>query len=174
MSLEQLLKDTIMDVPDFPINGIVFKDITPILHHAEVLVRVIDALAEHYADKDISRIVGVESRGFIFGTALAYAMNKGFVLVRKPGKLPRKTLSVTYELEYGTDTLEIHEDALDKGERVVLIDDLLATGGTACAACELIERIGAEVVECAFVVELTFLKGRERIAGHEIHSIVRY
>jgi len=174
MSLEQHLKNTIVDVPDFPIEGILFKDITPILGDPDSLRRVIDALAEHYEGKNISRFVGIESRGFIFGTALAYAMNKGFVLVRKPGKLPRETVSVSYDLEYGQDTLEIHGDDLKEGERVVIIDDLLATGGTANAACELVEKVGGEVVECAFIIELSFLNGRERLPGRPIHSIVTY
>jgi adenine phosphoribosyltransferase len=174
MSLEQHLKNTIVDVPDFPIEGILFKDITPILSDPESLRMVIDALVDHYKDMNVSRFVGIESRGFIFGTALAYAMNKGFVLVRKPGKLPRDTVSVSYDLEYGQDTLEIHGDDLKKGERVVVIDDLLATGGTANAACELVEKVGGKVVECAFIIELSFLEGRKLLSGRKIHSIVTY
>ncbi len=174
MSLEQHLKETILDVPDFPIAGIVFKDITPILHDAETLARVIEALAARYEGERISRIVGIESRGFIFGTALALAMKKGVVLVRKPGKLPRATRSVSYALEYGTDTLEIHADALEAGERVLIIDDLLATGGTAAAACELVEGLGAEIAGVAFVVELSFLGGRAKLEGRPIHSLVTF
>jgi adenine phosphoribosyltransferase len=172
--LKTLLEAHLRDVPDFPKPGIVFKDITPVLENAECLKAIIDHLAQTYADAGIDRIVGVESRGFIFGTALAYAMGLGITLVRKPGKLPSKTESVSYELEYGTDELQIHTDALQPGQRVLIVDDLLATGGTAAATIELIEKLGAEVAGCAFVIELEFLEGAARLAPKPIHSILTY
>ena len=159
------LNKMIGDVPDFPKPGIIFKDITPVLKNPDTFKKVIDTFQEHYQNLDFDYIVAVESRGFIFGAALAQKMGKGMLLVRKPGKLPRKTLKETYELEYGTDTLEIHQDDIKPGDKVIIMDDLLATGGTAQAAIDLCRELGAEVAEAAFVIELGFLPGREKIEG---------
>ncbi len=172
--LTERLRAKIRDIPDFPKPGIVFKDITPLLSDVHSFQAAIDGLARRYADKAVDYVVGVESRGFIFGAALAYRIDAGFVPVRKKGKLPYKTESVEYDLEYGTDSVEIHQDAVHQGSRVLVVDDLLATGGTARATCDLVEKTGGRVVECAFVVELTFLKGREKLKGHEIFSLIQY
>lgn len=170
----EVIKRVIRDVPDFPKPGIVFKDITPILQDAAVFQQTIQALVQRYQGRDFDKIAGIESRGFLFGSALSYALGKGFVLVRKKGKLPWKTVSMSYDLEYGTDTIQMHEDAVRPGEKVLLVDDLLATGGTSLAACELVEKMGGKIAECCFVVELDFLKGRERLKGKEIFSLVHY
>jgi adenine phosphoribosyltransferase len=163
----------IRDIPDFPKPGIVFKDITPLLSDAGAFRAMIEGLVEPYrGGADV--VLGVESRGFIVGAAAAYALGTGLALVRKRGKLPYRTLAATYDLEYGTDTLEIHDDALGRDQRVLLIDDLLATGGTASAACELVERCGGRVIACAFVIELAFLPGRARLAGRDVTSLIRY
>ena len=167
------LKTFIRDVPDFPKPGIVFKDITPLLTNGPAWRQVIDQLADRYRNK-IDIILGIESRGFIFGSALAYALGCGHALVRKPGKLPASTLEASYELEYGTDTLEIHRDAFPPNSRVLLIDDLLATGGTAHAAISLGGKLQADIVEAAFLVELSFLGGRERLAPCGVFSCIRY
>ena len=167
-------KRKIRDIPDFPKPGIVFKDITPLLGDVRAFQSVIDAFARRYAEKSIDLVAAVESRGFIFGSALAYRIDAGFVPVRKKGKLPYKTESVEYALEYGTDRIEIHQDAVHKGSRVLVIDDVLATGGTAKAACDLIEKVGGKIVECAFVLELGFLNGREKLKGHELYSLIQY
>lgn len=174
MSIEALIKDHIKDVPDFPKPGIIFKDITPLLSNPEVLASIIDHLAEKFADAGITHLAGVESRGFIFGTALAYKMGVGLILVRKPGKLPRETHSVSYELEYGTDTLEVHKDDLGEGDKVLLIDDLLATGGTAEAAGRLIKATGAEIAGLCVIIELAFLNGRDRLGTLPVHSLATY
>ncbi len=168
------LKKKIRDIPDFPKQGIVFKDITPLLADVKSFQRVIDLFAKKYADKFIDAIVAVESRGFMFGAALAYRIDAAFIPVRKRGKLPYKTESVEYALEYGTDVIEMHQDALHKGSRVLIVDDLLATGGTAKAACDLVEKMGGTVVECTVVIELTFLKGREKLKGREVFSLIQY
>lgn len=168
------IKKVIRDVPDFPKPGIIFKDITPILQDPAVFQKAVQALVQRYQGKDFDKIAGVESRGFLFGTALSYALNKSFVLVRKKGKLPWKTVSMTYDLEYGSDTIQMHEDAIHPGEKVLLVDDLLATGGTALAACDLIEKMNGKVFECSFIVELDFLKGREKLKGKEIFSLVHF
>ncbi len=168
------LSSIIRNVPDFPKPGIQFKDITTLLLHGEAFKEIIDGWKERYAGQKVDAIVGAEARGFIFGAALAYAMELPFVPVRKPGKLPAETIAESFELEYGTDTLEVHVDALEKGDRVVLVDDLLATGGTMEAMCRLVERLGAEVVEIAFVVELPPLKGRDKLAGYPIHVLVEF
>ncbi len=168
------LRDLIVDVPGFPKPEIVFKDITPLLHSPSGLALAVDSIASQYAERSIEIVAAVEARGFIFGTAVAYRMGIGFVPIRKPGKLPRKTVSATYELEYGTDTVEMHTDAVESGTKVLLVDDLLATGGTIEACCRLVEEVGAEVVACSFVVELDFLKGRDRLKGREIFSLVHY
>jgi adenine phosphoribosyltransferase len=168
------LKQKIRDVPDFPKPGIVFKDITPLLSDVKSFQEVIDTLARRYAQKSVDAVVAVESRGFIFGAALSYRIDAGFVPVRKKGKLPYKTESVEYALEYGTDKIEMHHDAIHKGSRVLVIDDVLATGGTAKATCDLVEKMGGQVIECAFVIELGFLNGREKLKGREIFSLIQY
>lgn len=168
------LRSKIRDVPNFPKEGIIFKDITPLLADPRSFQLVIDTFAKRYAQKGIDCVVAVESRGFIFGAPLAYRLDAGFIPVRKRGKLPYKTQSVQYSLEYGTDTIEVHQDAIHQGSRVLLIDDLLATGGTAKATCELVEKSGGVVVECAFVIELGFLQGREKFKGYEIFSLIQY
>lgn len=168
------LASTIRNVPDFPKPGIQFKDVTTLLQQPEAFRQVIDTWKERYANKQIDAIVGAEARGFIFGAALAYAMDLPFIPVRKPGKLPAETLSEEFELEYGTDKMEIHTDALEKGARVLMVDDLLATGGTMAAMCKLVERLGAEVVEIAFVVELPPLKGRDKLTGYPVSTLVEF
>jgi adenine phosphoribosyltransferase len=167
-------KSLIRDVPDFPKKGIVFKDITPLLKDPKGFQMVIGTLADRYKTKNINSIVAMESRGFIFGGALATQLGASFVPVRKPGKLPWKTLRETYDLEYGKDTLEIHEDSVGKGDRVLILDDVLATGGTAAATIKLVERAGGEVVEAAFVIHLSFLKGQEKLKSTPFFSIIQY
>ncbi|AKU92602.1 adenine phosphoribosyltransferase [Vulgatibacter incomptus] len=168
------LRERIRDVVDFPHEGIVFKDITPLIADPVAFRTAIDRLAEAISGEDVDRIVGIEARGFIFGSALACVMGKGFSIVRKPGKLPWRTDREEYSLEYGKSVLEIHEDAVQAGERVVIVDDLLATGGTAGAASRLVERRGGVVTSLAFVVELAFLGGREQLEGRRVHSLVEY
>lgn len=168
------LKKSIRDVPDFPKKGILFKDITTLCKDPLMFQRMVDMLGHRYLTKDIDLVVGIEARGFIIGAALAYKLGVGVVLVRKPGKLPHKTHKASYSLEYGTDTLEIHQDAIEKGQRVVIADDLLATGGTAGAVVGLVDKMGGTIVECAFVVELDELKGRDRLAPHPVFSLVKY
>lgn len=169
------VKSKIRDIMDFPVKGIVFKDITTVLRDKEGFKAIIDFMVNKFADKKIDYIAGIESRGFIFGAALAYELGAGFVPLRKPGKLPGETISESYELEYGTDTLQIHKDAIEPGKRVLVMDDLLATGGTASAACNLIKKTGAEVVAAAFVIELKDLKGRDKISSDvETVSMVVY
>jgi adenine phosphoribosyltransferase len=161
-------------VPDFPEEGIQFRDMTPLLHDHRLFGEVTDYFRRRYQGEGIDQIAAIESRGFIFGSALAPALGVAMSLVRKPGKLPREVHRAEYELEYGKDTLEIHTDAIDPGERVVVIDDLLATGGTCSATVDLIESCGGEVVECGFLLELGDLDGRERLSGYDVHSIVNY
>lgn len=168
------LKDCIRDVPNFPKEGIIFKDITTLLKDPEAFRHAIDELAKGFLDKKIDQVVGVEARGFIFGGALAYKLGAGFIPVRKKGKLPSKTKRISYDLEYGTDTLEIHEDAIKQGMRVLIVDDVLATGGTIKAVTELVEAQGAEIVNIAFLVELEFLKGKNKLKGRDIVSVIRY
>ncbi len=171
----QSIKNSIRNVPDFPKKGIQFKDITTALKDAEILKEILDTCAQHYRDKKIDYVVGIESRGFIFGTALAYLLNCGFIPVRKPGKLPAKVISQEYELEYGTDRIEMHADALTKGDNVLIVDDLLATGGTAKAAADLVQKTGAKVVEFAFVIELNDLHGRDKLTPiADVYSLVQY
>jgi len=170
---ESELKARIRDIPDFPKAGILFRDITPLLADAAAWHATVDAFVQRYRDK-VDVVLGIESRGFIVGSAVAYGLGRGIALVRKPGKLPYQTHSASYELEYGRDTLEIHRDALSKGHRVLVIDDLLATGGTASAAVELVQRCGGNVVACAFIIELAFLGGRKRLEGQEVFSLLRY
>lgn len=168
------LKTLIREVPDFPKKGILFYDITTLLKDKLGLALLIDSLAEHYLARDIDLVLGMEARGFIFGPAVAYRLNAGFVPVRKPGKLPAATTKYNYALEYGTNTLEIHQDAIAKGQRVVIVDDLLATGGTAEATAKLAESLGAEIVGLGFVVELDFLKPREKLKNYEVFSLLHY
>jgi adenine phosphoribosyltransferase len=170
MNLEQYFRD----IQDFPKQGILFKDITPLLLNAEAREKMTEKLLLTLKDRKIDKVVGVESRGFFFGTLLAQKLNAGFVPVRKPNKLPYETISATYELEYGQDTLEIHTDAIQKGDKVLIHDDVLATGGTAKAVCELVERLGGEIVQCNFLIELSFLNGREKIKGNEIFAAITY
>lgn len=170
----KLLSDNLREVIDFPKPGIVFKDITPLLANPEAFTTAIDLFAEHYASQHPDCIVGIESRGFIFGAALAARMTTSFVPARKPGKLPASTDRVSYELEYGTDALEMHTDAIPEGAKVLVIDDLIATGGTAQAACELARRQGGKVIGAAFVIELGFLNGRERLSDTPIFSLLSF
>ncbi len=169
-----LLKKLIREVPDFPKKGILFYDITTLLKDRVGFARLIDALSEHYIGKDIDLVVGMEARGFIFGPALAYRLNAGFVPVRKPGKLPAETLKISYDLEYGSNALEVHKDAIKEGQRILIVDDLLATGGTAAATADLARRLGAQISGLAFVVELDFLKGREKLANYDVFSLLHY
>lgn len=169
-----MIEQYIRDVPDFPKEGIVFKDITPLLQSADGLAETIDLMAAVVDSGDFDLVCGIESRGFIFGTALAYKLEKGFIPIRKPKKLPWKTASEEYDLEYGKDTIEIHVDAVQPGQRVLLVDDLLATGGTMAAALKLIRQLGAEPVACAFVIELGFLEGRSKLGEVPIHSLITY
>jgi adenine phosphoribosyltransferase len=168
------LRDYIRDVPDFPKPGIVFKDITPLLVDPRAFDRAVTELAEHARRLEVELIVSAEARGFIFGGALARELGVGFVPARKPGKLPRETISVQFQLEYGLDELELHADALTGGTRVLIHDDVLATGGTAKAKIDLVEQLGGVVAGCAFVVELAFLPGREALAGYDVSALVRY
>jgi len=168
------LKKLIREVPDFPKKGILFYDITTLLKDKVGLATLIDALAEHYMKQDVDLVLGMEARGFIFAPALAYRLNAGFVPLRKPGKLPAATVKFDYALEYGTNTLEIHKDAIEKGQRVLIVDDLLATGGTASATAKLASSLGAEIAGLAFVVELDFLKGREHLTGYDVFSLLHY
>lgn len=168
------LKRWIRDVRDFPKPGIMFRDITPLLSDPAAFREVIRRMADHFRDRQISAIAAAEARGFIFAAPLALELNAAFVPVRKPGKLPFDTQSFHYELEYGKDTLEMHTDAVRPGDRVLLVDDLLATGGTIGACARLAERSGATVIGCAFLIELTFLKGRQRLAPHEVFSLIQY
>lgn len=168
------LKSRIRDIPDFPKPGIVFKDITTLLQDFDAFQLSINMLAKQHQNNKIDKVAGIEARGFVFGAAVAYAMNTGFIIIRKPGKLPYQTVKQTYELEYGTDEIEIHEDAIKSGERILLIDDLLATGGTMAAAAELINKVGGEIVGISFVIELTFLHGREKLKDYNIHSLIEY
>jgi len=168
------LKAVIRDIPDFPKEGILFKDITPLLASPQAFTTTLDLFAEQWAGQRVDAIVGIESRGFIFGAALAARMSASFVPARKPGKLPAETDRVEYALEYGTDALEMHTDALKEGDRVVVIDDLMATGGTAAAAVELCARRGAEVLGCGFVIELSFLNGRAKLGDVPVTSLVVY
>jgi len=168
------LKKLIREVPDFPKPGILFYDITTLLKEPAGLRAVINGLKDHYRDARVDVVLGIEARGFIFAPALAYALGAGFVPVRKPRKLPAETVRVTYDLEYGTDTLEMHKDAVSGGARVLIVDDLLATGGTAAATARMVESAGGEVVGVGFVVELAFLNGRARLAGREVFSLLQY
>jgi adenine phosphoribosyltransferase len=168
------LKSTIRTVPDFPVKNIMFRDITTLIQNPEAFREANDQFYNRYKDLKIDKVAGIDARGFIFGAILAYRLNIGFVPVRKKGKLPFKTVSEKYSLEYGTAEIEIHEDAILPGERIVLVDDLIATGGTVATAIKLIEKLGGKIVECAFVIELPDLKGRDVIKNYNIHSLVEF
>jgi adenine phosphoribosyltransferase len=168
------LKAYIREVPEFPKPGILFYDITTLLKDPLGLRMTIDRFAWIFAHREIDKVVGIESRGFMFGPSLAYALNAGFVPVRKPGKLPAETLSRTYDLEYGSGRLEIHRDAIEPGERVLIVDDLIATGGTALATAKMVEELGGVVEALGFIIELTFLPGRQTLDGYEVHSLLQY
>lgn len=174
MSLQNI-KNSIRNIPDFPQKGIQFKDITTALKNAEILREILNICAQHYKNKKIDYIIGIESRGFIFGTALAYILGCGFIPVRKPGKLPAEVISQEYDLEYGTDRIEIHADALNKGDNVLIVDDLLATGGTAKAAADLVQKLEARIAGFAFVIELNDLHGRDKLQSiADVYSVVQY
>jgi len=168
------LKELIREVPDFPKPGILFYDLTTLLKDPAGFHSLVDKLCGHYAGKHVDAVIGIEARGFILAPALAFRLDVGFVPVRKPGKLPGKTASVTYQLEYGTDTLEIHQDAIKPGQRVLISDDLLATGGTAAATVALVRKVGGEIAGASFAVELTFLNGRARLPGIDVFSMIQY
>lgn len=168
------LKRLIREVPDFPKPGINFYDITTLLKDPEGLGSIIEALRRHYEKKNVRTVAGIEARGFIFAPALAYALNAGFVPIRKPNKLPAATERIEYALEYGTDAVEVHRDAISPGQNVLIVDDVLATGGTAAAAAKLVEKLGGKVAGLGFVIELDFLKGRGRLAGYDVDSLIHY
>ena len=168
------LKSFIRNVPDFPKPGIGFKDITTLLIDGPAFREAVDLLAERFQNQEIKKVVGIESRGFVFGSVIAYKWGVGFVPVRKPGKLPAETISEEYDLEYGTDSLEIHRDAITPGEKVLIVDDLLATGGTAQATVNLINRLGGEIAGIAFLIELSFLNGRQKLNGYDVLSLMEY
>jgi adenine phosphoribosyltransferase len=169
-----MLEQYIRNIVDFPKPGIQFKDITPLLASPEATKACLQSLLNNLKDKNITKVVGIESRGFFFATLLAQELNAGFIPVRKPNKLPFDTLSATYELEYGSDTLEIHTDAIQKGDRVLIHDDVLATGGTAKAVCELVEQLGGKIIQMNFIMELSFLNGREKIKGQDVFAAITY
>jgi len=168
------LQKAIRTVPDFPKKGIMFRDITTLLKDRVAFRQAVDALVQHYAGQPIDKVVSIESRGFVLGAPLAYRLDAGFVPVRKPGKLPAETLREEYALEYGTDAVEVHRDAISRGEKVLVLDDLLATGGTAHAACRLIERLGGSITGVCFLIELAFLHGRDRLKSYDVYSVIRY
>ena len=168
------LDQFVRDVKDFPKDGITFKDIAPLLQDHKGLSMCLSELKSRVPNGQIDKVIGIESRGFLFGTMLAKRLNAGFVLARKPGKLPYKTISQSYELEYGDDAVEIHIDAIEEGERVLVHDDVLATGGTAQAVCKLVEQLGGEVVQCNFIMELGALRGRDKLIGYDVQAILRY
>jgi adenine phosphoribosyltransferase len=172
--MELLAKRLIRDIKDFPKAGIVFKDIAPVLYDPEAFREVVDRMLAYARDRNVDAVVGIESRGFIFAAPLALALNAGFVPVRKLGKLPGETLRTEYSLEYGTNTVEMQKDAVKSGQRVLIVDDLLATGGTSAAAAELVEKLGGEIVGMVYLVELGFLNGREALQGYDIHSLIEY
>ena len=168
------LEHYIRDIKDFPKEGILFKDITPLLNDRKAMTMCLNSLLDLLKDKTIDKVVGIESRGFFFGTLLAQELNAGFIPVRKPGKLPYDTISETYALEYGTDTLEMHKDAIKKGDRILIHDDVLATGGTAKAVCNLVEQLGGQIVQCNFIMILDFLNGRQLLDKYDLQSVLTY
>lgn len=171
---KNIIKNSIRTIPHFPKQGIMFRDITTLLQDPVAFKKTCDSFYKRYKDMNIDVVVGIESRGFVFGAVLAYMLGVGFVPARKPGKLPYKTIKEEYELEYGKNTIEIHEDSIKKGQKVLIVDDLIATGGTIGAAIKLVEKLGGKVVECCFVVELPELKGREKMKGHSIFNLVDF
>jgi len=173
-TIESYLKDKIRNIPDWPRKGVIFRDITTVLKDPDAFKRAIDGICDILKERDFSSIAAVESRGFIFGATLAYKMGKGFIPIRKPGKLPSETISQSYELEYGKDTLEMHKDAIAKRERVIILDDLIATGGSAQATASLIEQLGGKVDAIVFLIELEFLNGRKKLEGYDIFSVIKY
>ena len=168
------IKKTIRTIPHFPMKGIMFRDITTLLKDANAFKETIDALVERYRYQSFDVVAGIESRGFIIAGVIAYLLGKGFIPIRKPGKLPAETYRVDYELEYGNDAIEMHKDSVNQGSRVLIVDDLLATGGTMKAACEIIEKAGGDVVECAFIVDLPDLKGREKLKDYQVFTLVEF
>jgi adenine phosphoribosyltransferase len=170
MDLARLVRS----IPDFPIKGILFRDITTLIRDGEALQETIDTMVEHYIDTDIDVVAAIEARGWIFGSPLAYELGAGFVPIRKPSKLPAEKISVSYSLEYGVNTLEMHKDAIAPGTKVLIVDDLLATGGSAKAACQLIEKLGGQVVGLAFLIELVDLKGRDKLKGYDIYAMIPF
>ncbi|MEM9445682.1 MAG: adenine phosphoribosyltransferase [Verrucomicrobiota bacterium] len=171
---KERIKSAVRDIPDFPIEGVVFKDITPILENADLFRLIISLLSERYKSKSIERVVAIDARGFLIGSALAYVLGVGVAIVRKKGKLPHRTISASYSLEYGEATVEMHEDSIEEGQRVLIIDDVLATGGTMGASIDLVQRLGGKVVECAFLMELGFLNGRKKLGDQPVFSILEY
>lgn len=168
------LKDLVRDVPDFPKKGIIFKDITPLLQNPQGLRTAVGIISDYYKNKKIDIVVGAEARGFILAPTIAFNLGAGFTPIRKPGKLPYEKMSMSYALEYGTDVLEIHKDGIGKGQQVLMVDDLLATGGTMSACCKLVESLGGRVVGCAFLIELTFLNGKKKLTPYDIFSVIKY
>jgi adenine phosphoribosyltransferase len=168
------IKSKVRSIPDWPIKGVIFRDITTLLQDPLAHREICSIFYNRYANENINKIVGIDARGFLFGSVLAYKLERGFIPIRKNGKLPYKTISESYTLEYGEETIEIHEDAIEKGDRVVIIDDLMATGGTITAAANLVEKLGGEILECAFVVELPDLKGREKLGNRKVFSIIEF
>ena len=168
------IKSKVRSIPDWPIKGVIFRDITTLLQDPKAHREISTIFYNRYADQNVDKIVGIDARGFLFGSVLAYKLDVGFIPIRKKGKLPYKTIGEAYTLEYGEETVEIHEDAFSRGERVVIIDDLMATGGTIAAAASLVQKLGAEIIECAFVLELPDLKGREKLGNQKVFSIVEF
>jgi len=164
----------IRDIPDWPVKGVLFKDITTLLRDPDAFQEAVDGLVDHYIDQEVDIVAAIEARGFIFGAPLAYELAAGFVPIRKPGKLPHEKISASYTLEYGTNTLEMHKDAIRPGQRVLLVDDVLATGGSAKAAVELIEKVGGKVVGIVFLADLTYLKGMEKLRGYSVFSLLKF
>ena len=174
MEIKDSIIKAVRDVPDFPVKGVIFKDITPILSDIDLYNKIVETIVDKYKDKNITKIAALESRGFIFGISIAQKLNVPFIPIRKKGKLPYKTVSATYSLEYGTSTVEMHIDAVNENDNVLIVDDLLATGGTACAAIELVQKLKGNVAACTFVIELTFLNGKDKLKDIEYSSIVQY
>ena len=168
------LKKMVRDIPDFPKEGIIFKDITPILQNPKGLREAVETISNHYKSKKVDIVVGAEARGFILAPTVAFNLGAGFVPVRKPGKLPYEKISMSYALEYGTDTLEMHKDAIKKGQQVLMVDDLLATGGTMATCCRMVETLGGNIVGCAFLIELAFLNGKKALSKYDVYSLIKY
>ncbi len=174
MEIKDSIIKAVRDIPDFPVKGVIFKDITPILSDMDLYNKIVETIVDKYKDKNITKVAGLESRGFIFGISIAQKLNIPFIPIRKKGKLPYKTVSATYSLEYGTSTIEMHIDAVNENDNVLIVDDLLATGGTVCAAIELVKQLKGNVAACAFVIELTFLNGKDKLKDIAYSSIVQY